>query len=124
MRELPALYMWSYQPAADIDSIQDVNASAMYPTVEVVTHRLLRSVTLIAIRRYLLFLSELRVEMSPVEMTMRDFTPNRGATPGGGPKLERDRPAVRPADARSPPQAAPELAAIRMPRGHGWLRYE
>jgi hypothetical protein len=49
--------MWSYQPAADIDSIQDVNASAMYPTVEVVTHRLLRSVTLIAIRRYLFVLA-------------------------------------------------------------------
>src|SRR6185312_4091807 len=48
--ELPALYIWGYQPAAVIDSIHDVRASAMYPTVEVVTHRLFRSVTLIAMK--------------------------------------------------------------------------
>src|SRR6185312_7294308 len=93
MRALPTPYMWSYQPAADIDSIQDVSASAMYPTVEVVTHRLFRSVTLIAIRRYLLFSSELRWSTSPCRNNNEDFTPNCGSTPDTGPKLERGRPA-------------------------------
>src|SRR5215469_1217868 len=81
MRDVPARYKWSYHPAAVIDSIQPVSASAMYPTVEVVTQRLFRSVTLIAIAHTPCSRESCGRARLHVAVQFADLTPNCGSTP-------------------------------------------